>query len=84
MEKIVGIPATDITKIAEEFSSAEKAAIHMSTGVNMGRQGTLSYWLVLMISFVTGNLDKKGGNFYASGFYPVAKSGKTKTDNPFF
>ena len=84
VEKIVGIPAGDIAKIAEEFSGAGRAAIHMSTGVNMGRQGTLSYWLVQMISFVTGNLDKKGGNFYASGFYPAAKSGKTKTDNPFF
>ena len=30
----------------------------MSTGVNMGRQGTLAYWLVHMLSFVTGNLDR--------------------------
>ena len=83
-EKVVGIPAADITKVADEFSGAPTAAIHMSTGVNMGRQGTLSYWLVQMMSFVTGNLDKKGGNYYALGFYPAAKSGKTRIDNPFF
>ena len=56
----------------------------MSTGVNMGRQGTLSYWLVQMLSFATGNLDREGGNFYSPGFYPAAKSGRTNVGNPFF
>jgi len=41
----------------------------MSTGVNMGRQGTLAYWLLQMLSLVTGNLGRRGGNFYSLGFY---------------
>jgi anaerobic selenocysteine-containing dehydrogenase len=41
----------------------------MSTGVNMGRQGTLAYWLLHMLVFVTGNLGRPGGNFYSLGFY---------------
>ncbi|MFO7963150.1 MAG: molybdopterin-dependent oxidoreductase [Desulfobacterales bacterium] len=84
VEKIVGIPAEVIRGIAREFSSAKKAAVHMSTGVNMGRQGTLTYWLVQMLSFATGNLDAEGGNYYALGFYPAAKSGRTKTHDPYF
>ena len=48
----------------------------MSTGVNQGRQGTLAYWLVHMLSFVTGNLDEQGGNVFAPGFYDMASKGR--------
>ena len=48
----------------------------MSTGVNMGRHGTLAYWLVHMLSFVTGNLDREGGNVLSVGFYASAKAGR--------
>jgi len=84
VESVVGIPGKEICEIAHDFSRAEKAAVHVSTGINMGRQGTLSYWLVQMLSFVTGNLDKKGGNFYSLGFYPAAKSGRANVENLFF
>lgn len=46
----------------------------MSTGVNMGRQGTLAYWLLHMLVFVTGNLGRPGGNFYSLGFYERSPS----------
>ena len=41
----------------------------------MGRQGSLAYWLVHMLSFVTGRLDVEGGNLKSDGFYANAKSG---------
>ena len=41
----------------------------------MGRQGTLAYWLVHMLSFVTGRLDVEGGNLKSDGFYPNARAG---------
>ena len=47
---------------------------HMSTGVNMGRQGTLAYWLLHMLVFVTGNLGRQGGNFFSLGFYERSPS----------
>jgi anaerobic selenocysteine-containing dehydrogenase len=74
--EIVGLDAQIIRSVALEFACAESACAHMSTGVNMGRQGTLCYWLLQMLSFVTGNLDRRGGNLYAAGFYPAAKSGR--------
>ncbi|WP_111655454.1 molybdopterin-containing oxidoreductase family protein [Isoalcanivorax indicus] len=73
---VTGIPADDIRRIALEFGRAERACVHMSTGVNMGRHGTLCYWLLQMLAFVTGNLDRRGGNLYSPGFYPAAKAGR--------
>jgi anaerobic selenocysteine-containing dehydrogenase len=73
---VTGIEADVIRRIAREFSEAGAAAVHMSTGVNMGRQGTLCYWLVQMLSFVTGNFDRAGGNVVPTGFYERAKAGR--------
>jgi anaerobic selenocysteine-containing dehydrogenase len=75
---VTGIPADRIRTMAREFASAKRAAVYMSTGVNMGRQGTIAYWLLFMLSFVTGNLDRRGGNVYSLGFYPAAKAGRRK------
>ena len=73
---IVGIDAATIREVATTFATAPRAAVHMSTGVNMGRHGTLAYWLVHMLSFVTGNLDREGGNVLSVGFYASAKAGR--------
>lgn len=81
---VTGIDATTIRTIAREFASAEGASVHCSTGVNMGRQGTLAYWLVHMLSLVTGNLGQHGGNLYSPGYFPAATVGKPKSDDPFF
>lgn len=81
---VVGVPASTIRAVAHELASAPSACVHMSTGVNMGRQGTLCYWLLHMLSFVTGNLDRRGGNLYSLGFYPAAKAGKLDLTNVFF
>jgi len=74
---VTGIEADQIRSLARDFAAAESACVHMSTGVNMGRQGTLAYWLVHMLSLVTGNLGERGGNFYSLGFYErAAASGR--------
>ena len=66
---VTGIAADDIRALALAFAAAPAACAHMSTGVNMGRQGTLAYWLLQMLAFVTGNLGRAGGNVYSQGFY---------------
>lgn len=72
---ITGIAPDVVRELAQAWSNAGSAAVHASTGVNMGRQGTLAYWLVQMLSFVTGNLDREGGNLKSDGFYPNAVAG---------
>jgi anaerobic selenocysteine-containing dehydrogenase len=70
---VVGIPAAKIRELAHGFASARAAAIHVSTAVNMGRQGALAYYLAQMLSLVTGNLDRAGGNILpARGVPPMA------------
>ncbi len=68
---IVGLPAERIREVARAFAGAGSAAVHLSTGVNMGRQGALAYWLAQMLSLVTGNLDRRGGNIVAARALPA-------------
>ncbi len=77
---VVGVSADEIRQLADDFAAAPKAAVYMSTGVNMGRQGTLAYWLMFMLSLVTDNFDRPGGNLYSEGFYPAAKAGRLRSD----
>ncbi len=81
---ITGLTVEDIRQVAEEFTRADSAAVYMSTGANMGRQGTLTYWLVQMLSLVTGNLGKKGGNLYSPGYFPQAPLGAMGKEVPYF
>lgn len=74
--ELVGIPAQTIREVAREFAFAESAAIHISTGVNMGQQGALAYWLAQMLSLVTGNLDRRGGNIVAARAMPGLPMGE--------
>lgn len=75
--EVCGVPAEVIEQLAHDFASAPSAAVHMSTGVNQGRQGTLAYWLVHMLALVTGNLDRPGGNVFAPGYYDMGAKGRS-------
>ena len=82
---VTGITAAAIRAIARDWAAADGASVTMSTGVNMGRQGTLAYWLVQMLSFVNGNLDRRGGNIESLGYYPTApQAGRTDPARAFF
>jgi formate dehydrogenase len=80
---VTGIDPEVVRRLAREWIAADGASVHMSTGVNMGRQGTLAYWLVHMLSFATGNLDRRGGNLLSVGFYASAKAGRRAFDDGF-
>jgi len=73
---VTGVEADTIRRLAAEIAAGPGASFHMSTGVNMGRQGTLAYWLLHMLAFVSGNLDRRGGNVLSVGFYASAKAGR--------
>lgn len=72
---VTGVPAHALRELAAAWVATPRASVHASTGLNMGRQGTLAYWLVHMLAFVTGRLDVEGGNLKSDGFYPNARSG---------
>lgn len=82
---VTGIPTDEIKALAQTFASADRACVHMSTGVNMGRQGTLAYWLMHMLAFVTGNLGRRGGNVFNLSFYSRAPAaGRIKGRGAYF
>ena len=72
---VTGVAADVVRELAAAWVATPRASVHASTGLNMGRQGTLAYWLVHMLAFVTGRLDVEGGNLKSDGFYPNAKAG---------
>jgi formate dehydrogenase len=74
--EVAGVAPEVVQRLAREWTEADGASAHMSTGVNMGRQGTLAYWLLHMLVFATGNLDRRGGNVLSVGFYRSAKAGR--------
>lgn len=81
---VVGVSAEEIRALARDFADAASASATLSTGVNMGRQGTTAYWLLQMLTFLTGNLDHRGGNLYGRGFYGAApRSGRTDPGRSF-
>lgn len=80
---VVGIEVEIIRSMARSFATANGAAIHLSTGVNMGRQGSLAYYLAQMLSLVTGNLDREGGNILpARGVLPMVMPPEASADRP--
>lgn len=72
---VTGIAESVVQELAAAWVATPRASVHASTGLNMGRQGTLAYWLVHMLSFVTGRLDVEGGNLKSDGFYANARAG---------
>ncbi|MEQ8841909.1 MAG: molybdopterin oxidoreductase family protein [Acidimicrobiales bacterium] len=56
-----GITAEQIDALADEIAAAERAAVYGRIGVCTVEFGTLTTWLLDVISILTGNLDEAGG-----------------------
>jgi anaerobic selenocysteine-containing dehydrogenase len=79
---VVGLDAEVIVQLALEFADAPTASVHMSTGVNMGRQGALAYWLMHLLSILTGNFDRVGGNIPSTrGTDPAPSAAGSELDS---
>ncbi len=74
-EKVTGIPADTVSEMVEAYMNAKGASLYCSTGVNMGGNGTLAFWIQEVINAVSGNLDKKGGTLVGKGVMDFIKFG---------
>ena len=81
---VTGIDAARIRQVADEFCAAPSASVYMATGVNQGRQGALAYWMLNMVSLLSGNLGRRGGNIYSRGVADVVQNSKRRREDPFF
>jgi anaerobic selenocysteine-containing dehydrogenase len=62
---VCGIEAGEIRRMATELAAAEAAAVYGRIGTTTQRFGTLASWLVDVINYLTGNLDREGGAMFA-------------------
>ncbi len=68
---VCGLDAAQIRDVATAFAAADGACAYLSTGVNMGPFGSVSYWLLQGLNLVTGNLDRPGGVRVPGGPFDV-------------
>ena len=64
VDGVCGIAADEIRRLARELAGAEHAAVYARIGTTTQRFGTLSSWLVDVINYLTGNLDREGGAMF--------------------
>ncbi|MDK1475697.1 molybdopterin oxidoreductase family protein [Streptomyces sp. 549] len=56
-----GVPAATVRELARELAAAERAAVYGRVGSTTVEFGTLTSWLVDVLTALTGNLDRPGG-----------------------
>lgn len=73
--EITRIPADRLRALVAAYREANGAALYCSTGVNMGGEGALAFWIQEVINAVSGNLDRRGGTILGRGIVDFAKLG---------
>jgi anaerobic selenocysteine-containing dehydrogenase len=68
---LCGVGAEEIRRLARELAGAERAAVYARIGTTTQRYGTTASWLVDVINYLTGNLDREGG-----AMFPLAAVGQ--------
>jgi formate dehydrogenase len=74
--EVTRIPAATLRGIVRAYREADGAALYGSTGMNMGTNGSLAFWLQEVINAVSGNLDRRGGTLVGRGIVDFARFGK--------
>ncbi|MFZ4520325.1 MAG: molybdopterin-dependent oxidoreductase [Bacteroidales bacterium] len=74
--EVTGMASSTLKRLVSSYLDANGAALYCSTGVNMGSQGTLAFWVQECINAVTGNLDRRGGTLVSKGIIDFPKFGK--------
>lgn len=73
--EITGVSAESLRSLVSAYATANGASIYCSTGVNMGTNGTLCFWIQEAINMISGNLDRKGGTLVGHGVMDFIKFG---------
>ena len=74
-ERVTRMPAAKLREMVAAYRGARGAALYSSTGVNMGGNGALAFWIQEVINAVSGNLDRRGGTLVGRGLIDFARFG---------
>ena len=72
---VTKIPPETLREMVKSYREAPSACLYSSTGVNMGTNGSLSFWLQEVINAASGNLDRRGGSLVGRGIFDFPKFG---------
>jgi anaerobic selenocysteine-containing dehydrogenase len=78
VEKLTGISATEIRRIAVEFANAESAVCYGRMGVSVQKFGSLCHWLINSINILTGNFDRAGGAMFTAPAFDLLQIAEGK------
>jgi len=78
MAAVCGVPAEEIETLARELATAATAVVYGRIGTSTAEFGTLTSWLVDVVTALTGNLDRPGG-----GMFGMPPHGRTRRRKPF-
>ncbi|HEX2914289.1 MAG TPA: molybdopterin-dependent oxidoreductase [Chloroflexia bacterium] len=71
---VCGLESETIRRLARELAAAPRAAVYGRIGTCTQEFGTIANWLVDVLNFLTGNLDREGG-----AMFPRAAAGARNT-----
>jgi anaerobic selenocysteine-containing dehydrogenase len=74
---ICGIEPEAIRRMARELAAAPRAAVYGRIGTCTQEFGTLASWLIDVLNFLTGNLDREGG-----AMFPLGAAGHSNAAGP--
>lgn len=76
-QEVTGIAPDTLREMVTAYRTASPgAALYSSTGVNMGGNGGLAFWLQEVINAASGNLDRRGGTLVGRGVVDFPRFGK--------
>jgi anaerobic selenocysteine-containing dehydrogenase len=61
-----GIAPDDVRALARDLAQTPRAAVYGRLGTCVGRQGTLTTYLIDAVNLVAGNLDRPGGSVFST------------------
>ncbi|MBI9100711.1 MAG: molybdopterin-dependent oxidoreductase, partial [Spirochaetaceae bacterium] len=73
--EVTEISVDVIKDLVKTYARADGASLYCSTGINMGRNGALCFWVAEVINAISGNLDKRGGTLVNKGLVDFPKLG---------
>ncbi|MFN2425659.1 MAG: molybdopterin-dependent oxidoreductase [Candidatus Binatia bacterium] len=76
-----GLDAAAIFCVAEDFARAPSASVFWDLGVELTPFSTLISWLIRVVSTLTGNIGREGGNVFYGTFTPPEWS-KNRFEEP--
>jgi anaerobic selenocysteine-containing dehydrogenase len=76
MARRAGIATADLVETAREFAEAESAAIMFDLAVEHNLFSTLTSYLIHVLSAITGNAGRRGGNIFIEALTPPEHSPK--------